>query len=153
MEEPGRLQSIGSQRVRHNWVISLHSHGVWSSWRTIEFDLLIFFNIFIFMFISDIGPYMFFLCVMSLLHFGSKVMLVLWNEFRSFPFYLRFWNSLGRIGFDSSLMFARIHLESHLVLDFYYLGVIIITDSIYQSQSVHSSEAWSLSTPSWSQLL
>ena len=29
MEEPGRLQSTGSQRVRHNWATSLHftSHG------------------------------------------------------------------------------------------------------------------------------
>ena len=25
MEEPGRLQSMGSQRVRHDWVTSLHS--------------------------------------------------------------------------------------------------------------------------------
>ena len=27
MEEPGRLQSMGSQRVRHNWVTSLHFPG------------------------------------------------------------------------------------------------------------------------------
>ena len=28
MEEPDRLQSIGSQRVRHNWATSLHYHYV-----------------------------------------------------------------------------------------------------------------------------
>ena len=26
MEEPGRLQSMGSQRVRHDWATSLESH-------------------------------------------------------------------------------------------------------------------------------
>ena len=32
MEEPGRLQSMGSQRVRHDWVTSLHF-----TWRPIKF--------------------------------------------------------------------------------------------------------------------
>ena len=26
-EEPGRLQYMGSQRVRHNWVTNTHTHG------------------------------------------------------------------------------------------------------------------------------
>ena len=26
MEEPGRLQSMGSQRVRHDWATSLHDY-------------------------------------------------------------------------------------------------------------------------------
>ena len=29
MEEPNRLQSLGSQRVRYNWVTSLHFHRLW----------------------------------------------------------------------------------------------------------------------------
>ena len=29
MEEPGRLQSMGSQRVRHNWVTSLYPTITW----------------------------------------------------------------------------------------------------------------------------
>ena len=28
-EEPGWLQSVGSQRVRHDWWLSMHSHAKW----------------------------------------------------------------------------------------------------------------------------
>ena len=31
-EEPGRLQSVGSQRVRHKWWLSMHSHAKWQEY-------------------------------------------------------------------------------------------------------------------------
>ena len=36
MEEPGRLQSIGLQRVRHNWSSLAHTHALLKSMRTRE---------------------------------------------------------------------------------------------------------------------
>ena len=33
-EEPGGLQSMGLQRVRHNWVTNTHIHTQQTNWRT-----------------------------------------------------------------------------------------------------------------------
>ena len=41
-EEPGRLQSVGSQRVQHDWVTSLsfaYSHGMYGLWSSYELPL------------------------------------------------------------------------------------------------------------------
>ena len=63
-------------------------------------------KIFASMFISDIGlQFSFFVCVVSLSGFGSRVMVVLWNEFGSLPSSANFCKSLSRIGVSSSLNF------------------------------------------------
>ena len=44
-----------------------------------------------------------FLCVRSLLSFGIREIVALYNELESIPSSIIFWNSLRRIGFNSFL--------------------------------------------------
>lgn len=55
------------------------------------------------MYSSVLGPVIFSFCVISLSDFGTRVMLALWNKFRSFPFSANFGTSLRSIGVKYSL--------------------------------------------------
>ena len=51
-EDPGRLQSMGSQRVRHNWATSLHSHPYMNTGKTIALNRWTFVSKVIFLFFN-----------------------------------------------------------------------------------------------------
>ena len=73
-------------------------------------------RIFASIFIKDIGLWFSFL-VVSLPGFGIRVMAASENYFGSVPS-SNFWKSLRGMDINSSRMFGRTHLWSHLVLDF-----------------------------------
>ena len=53
-EEPGGLQSIGSQRIRHDWGDLAHVHNIIASWLS-HLDSLSLFNDFIYLFMAVLG--------------------------------------------------------------------------------------------------
>ena len=86
-------------------------------------------RIFASMFIRDISPWdIFSFLVRSLSGFGIKVMLVLQNEFGSFPFISVFWNSL-RIGINS-LNGWQNSFGKPSVPGILFVGIFLINDSI-----------------------
>ena len=88
MEEPGRLQSMGSQRVRHNWVTKhspTHSKGKKKLINNTP-KIVIFLPCFLFLFLQNTSKYVLKVDLITLYHLSSETGYVSQKQYNIMPF-------------------------------------------------------------------